>query len=115
MILIVEDDNLVRMETVDVFDETGFEVIEAWSGAMALKMIEQSPEIQVVFTDIEMPGAMNAIELMHKIAERWPKLPVMMCSGPVNLAAKRLFRHIPFFSKPYDVGRASQVAHRLIR
>ena len=112
-ILIVEDENLVRMETVDVFEDAGFTVIEAWSGDMALDLIERHPEVQVVFTDIEMPG-MNGLELARVVSRRWPDLPVMLCSGPVNLSAQKLFQDIPFFSKPYDVDRASQVAHQLI-
>ena len=114
MILIVEDDNLVRMETVDVFDDAGFDVIEAWSGSMALELLETHPQIRVVFTDIEMPGGMSGVELMRTIGKRRPDVPVMICSGPVNLAARRLYQQVPFFSKPYDFGRACSTAHSLI-
>jgi DNA-binding NtrC family response regulator len=113
-ILIVEDDNLIRMETVDAFEDAGFTVIEAWNGVIAIELIERHPEIQVVFTDIEMPGGVNGIELMRIVERRWPDISVMICSGPINLAVKKLYRHIPFFSKPYDTGRASTIARDMI-
>ena len=113
-ILVVEDETFVRMETVDFFVDAGFVVIEAWNAAMALLLIEQHPEIQLVFTDVDMPGTMCGLALAKMVSTRWPAMAIMICSGPVDLAKKRLPNNAPFFSKPYDMQRASLAAHQLI-
>jgi two-component system, response regulator PdtaR len=72
VVLVVEDQTLVRMFMADFLDEAGFKVFEAVGADEALTVLEARPDVQAVVTDIEMPGSMNGIELTHVIRDRWP-------------------------------------------
>jgi CheY-like chemotaxis protein len=60
VVLIVEDEALVRMTAVDMVEEAGFKVLEATNADEAIRLLEARRDITVVFTDIEMPGSMTA-------------------------------------------------------
>lgn len=113
-VLVVEDDNLVRMDTMDVFGDAGFDVLEAWTGGMALRMLEQQPGICLVFTDVEMPGPIDGMALAQLMARRWPDTAVMVCSGVVTPRDDDLPSGTRFFSKPIDGRAVSAAAHRLV-
>ena len=81
LVLVVEDQTLVRMFMADFLDEAGFKVFEAVGADEALTVLEARPDVQAVVTDIEMPGSMNGIELTHVIRDRWPGIGVVVTSG----------------------------------
>jgi DNA-binding NtrC family response regulator len=112
--LIVEDENITRMETVDIFADAGFEVIEAWTGDMALRLLENSPHIEIVFTDVRMPGRVDGIHLAQLIAQRWPEIAVMVCSGPVTFRPRALPDKARFFPKPFSLSEVSATARALV-
>src|SRR5918997_216768 len=69
VVLLVEDEPLVRMDAADVLENAGFEVIEAADAGAAREALERRPDIHVLFTDVQMPGPMNGLELawlLHK-------------------------------------------------
>jgi CheY-like chemotaxis protein len=70
VVLVVEDETLVRMFMADFLDEAGFRVFEAVNADEALTVLQARPDIQVVVTDIEMPGTMNGLELTRVVRER---------------------------------------------
>jgi CheY-like chemotaxis protein len=70
VVLVVEDETLVRMFMADFLDEAGFKVFEAVNADEALTVLQARPDIQVVVTDIEMPGTMNGLELTRVVRER---------------------------------------------
>ena len=72
VVLVVEDQTLVRMFMADFLDEAGFKVFEAVNADEALTVLQARPDGQAVVTDIEMPGSMNGVELVQVIRERWP-------------------------------------------
>ncbi len=73
VVLVVEDETLVRMFMADFLDEAGFKVFEAVHADEALTVLQARPDIQAVITDIEMPaGSMNGLKLAQTIQERWP-------------------------------------------
>jgi CheY-like chemotaxis protein len=67
VVLIVEDEALVRMTAVDMIEEAGFEILEATNADEAILLLEARRDITVVFTDIEMPGSMNGLRLAEAI------------------------------------------------
>ena len=101
VILVVEDQTLVRMFMTDFLDEAGFKVFEAVSADEALTVLEARPDVQAVVTDIEMPGSMNGIELAHMIRHRWPGVGVIVTSGRQRPGLEDLPDGVPFLAKPY--------------
>jgi PAS domain S-box-containing protein len=80
-ILLVEDDAGVRAVTAAMLKELQFNVIEADNGARALDIVDRESEIDLLFTDIVMPGGMNGFELGRLARERRPQLPVLYATG----------------------------------
>jgi CheY-like chemotaxis protein len=73
-VLIVEDEPLIRMSAVDFVEEAGFEAIEASGADEAIAILEQRPDIHIVFTDIHMAGSMDGLQLVAYAKDRWPPL-----------------------------------------
>lgn len=100
-VLIVEDDALVRAETVDLVEEAGFTAFEARSAEQALGLLQRHPDIGILFTDVEMPGSMDGLMLAKAVRELWPSVTIMVTSGRVTLAAHEMPEGSLFFAKPY--------------
>lgn len=101
VILVVEDQTLVRMFMADFLDEAGFKVFEAVNADEALTVLQARPDVQAVVTDIEMPGSMNGIELVQVIRERWPGIGVVITSGWERPGPDDLSDRVAFLAKPY--------------
>ncbi|MQG67945.1 MAG: PAS domain S-box protein, partial [SAR202 cluster bacterium] len=80
-ILFVEDDAEVRRTGVRILSELGYRLIEAENGPKALEILEANADIDLLFTDIVMPGGMTGVELAQKASEKYPNLKVMFASG----------------------------------
>jgi CheY-like chemotaxis protein len=80
-ILIVEDDALVLMELADWMVELGLTVLTADNADQAIVLLDTHPEIELLLTDIEMPGSMDGVRLAHHVAERWPPVRIVVISG----------------------------------
>jgi CheY-like chemotaxis protein len=100
-IVVVEDEPLLCMVAVDVLAEEGFVTIEAGSAVEALKICE-TQAIDVLFTDIRMPGTMDGLELAHKVHERWPGIVILLASG-ILLRREEMPEGAKFVPKPYDL------------
>lgn len=83
VVLIVEDEPLLRMDAVDFIEEAGFEVIEAAHAEEAIAILKARRDIAVVFTDIEMPGSMDGMKLAHVVRLGWPPILIVVASGRV--------------------------------
>lgn len=79
-VLVVEDDFLVRLCAADALSDAGYNVLQAASGPDALRLIEDRP-VDVVFTDINMPGAFDGAGLARRVRQRWPATAVVITSG----------------------------------
>lgn len=101
VILVVEDEPLVRMFLADALDEAGFKVFEAVSADEAITLLQARPDIQAVVTDIEMPGSMNGIGLAQAVRERWPGIGLAVTSGRVRPGPDDLPEDVVFLAKPY--------------
>jgi two-component system, response regulator PdtaR len=107
-ILLVEDELLVRMSTAQELQDRGFHVVQAIDGASAVEYLKNSA-IDLVFTDIKMPGQPDGLRLAMWIRERNPDLPIILTSGDHTAAeaARVLTRREIFVSKPYDIAKVS--------
>jgi len=101
VVLVVEDEGVVRMGAVDLIQRAGLEAIEAASADEAITILEARRDIHLVFTDIEMPGTMDGIKLAHYIRERWPPIKLIVASGRSIVEQSSLPEGASFFSKPY--------------
>jgi CheY-like chemotaxis protein len=81
VLLLVEDEPLVRMFNADVLDDAGFRVVEAANADEAIALFEARPDIRAVVTDIEMPGPRNGLDLAEHIKTRRPLVGVIIVSG----------------------------------
>ena len=73
VILLVEDEVLVRMVAADVLSDAGFTVLESASAEEALMLLETRPDVQVLFTDVNMPGALDGLGLAQAVHDRSPR------------------------------------------
>jgi DNA-binding response OmpR family regulator len=104
-VLLVEDEVLIRMAISDYLQECGFKVLEASNGAEAIAVLEAAENpIDVVFSDVRMPGAMDGFALAQWIHTHRPGLPVLLTSGDKRMAetAEGLCEKRALLPKPYD-------------
>ena len=101
VVLVVDDEALVRMSAVGLLADAGYEVLEAKDAESALAVLESRADIGLVFTDVEMPGTMDGIGLANVIRARWPAVLMVVASGKAEINESRLPRGAQFFRKPY--------------
>ncbi len=104
-ILVVEDDDPLRMYTAEMLTELGYGVLEAANGAAALEILNQRQEIDLLFTDIIMPGGMNGRQLADEAVRRRPGLKVLFTTGYTRNAIVhhgRLDPGVEMISKPFS-------------
>ena len=90
VILVVEDEVLVRMMAVSVAENAGFEALWAATADGAIGILESRSDIRLVFTDVNMPGSMNGLRLAHAIRGRWPPVELLVTSALGDITAKDL-------------------------
>lgn len=116
VVLIVEDEVLVRMAISAYLRECGYTVIEASSADEAIAVLESDHPVHVVFTDVEMPGAMNGFGLASWMRENKPKMPVILAGNHKKEAeaAADLCEYGPMLSKPYEPQQLLDQIRRLV-
>ncbi|MCF1472981.1 response regulator [Agrobacterium vitis] len=102
VILVVEDSPLIRMGAIDLVKSAGYEALEAGDADEAIRILESRDDVDLVFTDVQMPGTMDGIKLSHYIRGRWPPVKLIIASGAAILEESMLPGGSRFFSKPYD-------------
>jgi CheY-like chemotaxis protein len=113
VVLIVEDEFLLRMHAVDMIQAAGFDVVEAGNADQAIDILETRPDITVVFTDIQMPGSMDGLKLAQAIRGRWPPIKIVATSGHVSVTQKDLPDGGRFLPKPYSPHQIAGVLREL--
>ena len=101
VILLVEDEVLVRMLAADVLSEAGFTVLESTNAEEALTLLEARPDVQVLFTDVNMPGALDGLGLAQTVHEQSPGIGILIGSGRIRPAPGELPPSTRFIAKPY--------------
>ena len=112
-VLIVEDEPLLRLDIVETFEAAGFKAFEAASALEAIEVLQRESGICAVFTDIDMPGTMDGLELAHVIRKRWPPTILIVSSGRHHPIASVLPAKATFIPKPYDPGKLDQVVQSI--
>lgn len=102
VVLIVEDDALLRMLAVEIVEEAGFMAIEAADADEAITLLECRSDIALLLTDIDMPGSMNGLKLAHAVRNRWPPVKILVVSGRVRPRPSDLPLGSRFLAKPYE-------------
>src|SRR3954467_10596592 len=103
VVLVVEDELLLRMRAVNMVEDAGFTSVEAVDADEALAILESRSDIELLFTDIQMPGSMDGLKLAHAVHERWPAIKIILVSGQLNLTDDDKPADSLFFGKPLDV------------
>jgi CheY-like chemotaxis protein len=101
VVLIVEDEFLLRMNAAEMVGDAGFNVVEAGNADDAIAILEGRPDIRIVFTDIQMPGSMDGLKLARFVRGRWPPIKIVATSGFVSLGKGDLPEGSRFLPKPY--------------
>jgi CheY-like chemotaxis protein len=103
-VLLVEDEPVLRSLLAEELSDAGFAVVEAANADEALAFLQANPRVDLVFTDVQMPGSMNGVELAAILRERYPVLAIILTSASMPArAARDLGIFIP---KPYKLADA---------
>ncbi|RYG02511.1 MAG: response regulator [Caulobacteraceae bacterium] len=103
IVLVVEDELMLRMRAVDIVQDAGFEPLEAISADEAISILESRDDISVLFTDIQMPGSMDGLKLAHLTHQRWPHIRIMLVSGQIAVTDADAPDDSKFFPKPLEI------------
>jgi CheY-like chemotaxis protein len=114
VVLIVEDEFLLRMDAVDMITAAGFEVVEAANADAAIEILEARRDITVVFTDVQMPGSMDGLKLAQAVRGRWPPIKIIATSGHVHVRETDLPEGGRFLPKPYNPMQVTGMLRELI-
>ena len=98
-ILIVEDDQLLKLLTVNIVEAAGFVALQAGNADEAVAILEARSDIALLLTDINMPGSMDGLKLAHAVRNRWPPIKIIVVSSRVPDGV--LPTDSRFFVKPY--------------
>jgi CheY-like chemotaxis protein len=115
VVLVVEDDFLLRMDAADIIRDAGFDVIEASNADEAIIILESRGDIAVVFTDVQMPGTMDGLKLARAVRGRWPPIKIVTTSGQCVVEASDLPEGGRFLPKPYSAVQVSGLLRELTR
>jgi CheY-like chemotaxis protein len=102
VVLLVEDEALVRIFASDILAEAGFRTLEACSADEALTVLEAKPDIVALVTDVKMPGSLNGFGLAHLVASRWPEIGIVVVSAHALPGQGDMPKHTLFLPKPYQ-------------
>lgn len=105
VILVVEDDNEVREVAIQALESAGYTVLSAINGRDGLAVAKRHREIQLVFSDVVMPGGMSGIDMAEKLLEHRPDLPILLATGYTEQSNKNRMieeENVVIIAKPYD-------------
>ncbi|HEY3891264.1 MAG TPA: response regulator [Bradyrhizobium sp.] len=113
VVLIVEDELLLRMDAAEIIAAAGFDVLEAGNADEAIEILEARQNITVVFIDIQMPGSMDGLKLARAVRGRWPPIKIVATSGHLDVLEQDLPEGGRFLPKPYSPMQVKSVLREL--
>ncbi len=116
-VLVVEDEALVNWDVAEALRDDGFDVLQAYNGEQALVLLGKHPDIRVVFTDVNLPGAVDGIVLADEIERRWPQIELLMTSAQRRTDCERLTyvaNYGRFVPKPYPPRAVTRRIHEIL-
>ena len=115
VVVVAEDEWIIRETAVEVLTEAGFAVVGAADGAGALAAIaKRSSEVRALFTDVRMPGSIDGLELARRARALVPDLAILVASGRITPSADELPPGSLFLSKPYSIRELPRHVQRLL-
>lgn len=102
-VLVVEDEALIRMSLVEELEDCGFMVLEAASADEAITILGTHPNVEAIFTDIDMPGSMDGLKLAKLVTQSHPEMAILLTSGYLKIPKNDLPGTVGFISKPYEI------------
>ncbi|WP_296305571.1 response regulator [Pseudomonas sp.] len=102
VVLVVEDDVLVRVVTTEILEENGYAPLVASSADEGLVTLVNRPEVEVVVTDVILPGTLDGLGFVSEIRKRWPHKAVVVTSGRAPEMAAANAPNTVFLQKPFD-------------
>lgn len=114
-VLVVEDDEILRMCTANVVADAGFMTVEAANADEAIAILESRSDIALVFTDIQMPGSMDGLGLAQTVHDRWPAIKIILVSGRVELSERDRPVNSRYFQKPFAMKQMIEGLQDMIR
>jgi CheY-like chemotaxis protein len=115
VVLIVEDEYLVRTGTRAAVEMAGFDVLEAGDADEAIGILAARDDVSLIFTDVHMPGSMDGLKLAHFVRDRWPPVKIVATSARVRITASDLPEGGRFLPKPYSAADIASTLHELVR
>ena len=115
VILVVEDEAIIRMGAVQMLEDAGFTVVEAGNAHDAVSILEDRKDVCAIFTDINMPGTMDGMRLARMVRDRWPPIHLIVTSGLIFPSDDDLPPGGKFIRKPYDPGHVLATLRELLR
>jgi CheY-like chemotaxis protein len=100
-VLVVEDDEMLRTCIGNVVADAGFMAVEAANADEAVAVLECRSDIALLFTDIQMPGSMDGLDLARTVHDRWPAIKIILVSGRAELSERERPVDSRFFQKPF--------------
>jgi two-component system, response regulator PdtaR len=113
VVLIVEDEALVRLSAVGMLEDAGFRTIEAANGDEALELLAADSDVQLLFTDVNMPGIIDGLVLARQVHDRWPQIGIVVASAKKEPQLGELPVGSRFERKPYNVDMVVRHAREL--
>ena len=113
VVLVVEDEPIVRFDVIQSFEDAGFEVVDAYDADHALLALERRPDVSAVFTDVHMPGRLNGVELARMVHQLRPDVQVLVTSGVMRVQRDDLPEGGHFVPKPNDASQVAQLIRNL--
>lgn len=102
VVLVVEDEAIIRMNIIQVAEDSGYDVLEAADADEAILILQSRNDIRVVFTDVGMPGSMDGLRLARFIKDRWPPIQLVVSSGRDVSNYPDFPENSRFIGKPYQ-------------
>ncbi len=114
-ILLVEDEFLIRLTLSEVLMDEGYTVLEAENGADAVKVLQSNPGIDLLLTDIQLPGGMDGNKVAQAARQARPNLPVIFMTGaPDTAEAAAPGSRTTYLSKPYLPGDMCAAVRKML-
>ncbi len=114
LILVVEDEAIIRMGAVGMLKDAGFAALEAANADDAIRILETRDDIRVVFTDINMPGTLDGLRLAQAIRGRWPPIHLVVTSGLMSPVVGDIPVGGRFIRKPYKMDHVIATIRELL-
>jgi CheY-like chemotaxis protein len=104
VVVVVEDEPVIRLLVTDTLEEAGFAVLEASDGDHAMRLLEDNANrVCALFSDINLPGSMNGVLLAKRARQHWPWISVVLASGRARPDDANMPARTRFFAKPYSL------------